>query len=151
MSILTLPSFLVNFDFAAIAPLVEADDHRPTAGPDFTPTAEEEAEAAEPLNEDDFGVRTDDEWEAMANDAHALDVVCSGFSWMRFRRGPKGPLQPPRRIGTTFQKWLLVSVQAGNQGPLVRDEHGFVAVYMVCEPSIHYYRIMTCWFEYIFR
>jgi hypothetical protein len=51
MSILTLPAVPVNFDFAADAP--KADDCRPTAGPDFIPSVEEEAEAAELLNGDE--------------------------------------------------------------------------------------------------
>ena len=52
------------------------DDYRPTAGPDFTPTPEEEAEAAELLNDDE------PDWDALADDAMALDVVCSGIPWL---------------------------------------------------------------------
>ena len=79
MTILTLPAPVVNFDFAVIAPAVETDDYRPTAGPDFTPTLEEETEAAELLNGDDADAEpTDDEWEAMAEAAYAMDRVCSG-------------------------------------------------------------------------
>ncbi len=78
MSILTLAAVAVNFDFSADTD--EADDFRPTAGPDFTPTPEEEAEAAELLNGDDEP--SDAEWDRRADDAHALDVVCSGYSWL---------------------------------------------------------------------
>jgi hypothetical protein len=64
----------VNFDLSAVAP--EADDFRPTAGPDYIPTAEEEAEAAELLNGD--YEPTDAEWEEMAEDAAAMDRVYLG-------------------------------------------------------------------------
>ena len=73
MSILTLPASVVNFDFAAIVPLVEADDYRPTAGPDFMPTAEEEAEAAALLNDE-----PEPDWDALAEDSAAMDRVCLG-------------------------------------------------------------------------
>ncbi len=57
----------------------EPDDFRPTAGPEFAPTAEEETEAAELLNTpDDDPEPTDAEWDARADDAHAIDRVCSG-------------------------------------------------------------------------
>ena len=64
----------------------ESDDFRPTPDPDFTPTDEDEAEAVELLNgngeSDDFDTRTDAEWEAMAEDAAAMDAVCSGLTWL---------------------------------------------------------------------
>jgi hypothetical protein len=64
----------------------ESDDFRPTPDSDFTPTDEEEAEAVELLNGsgngDDFDTRTDAEWEAMAEDAAAMDAVCSGLAWL---------------------------------------------------------------------
>ncbi len=79
MSILAAPAPIVNFDFPAVA--TEADDFRPTAGPDYIPTAEEEAEAAELLNGDD--AEPDDAyWDARADDAHALAVVSSGYAWL---------------------------------------------------------------------
>jgi hypothetical protein len=68
--------------FALPAPADEADDFRPSAGPDFIPTAEEEAEAAALFNGDDFDVRTDAEWDEMAKDAAAMDAVCSGLAWL---------------------------------------------------------------------
>jgi hypothetical protein len=37
--------------------------------------------------------------------------------------------------------WYLV--EQGIRGLLVPDERGFAVVYMICEPSSHYYRIMT--------
>ena len=73
MSILTLPAPVVNFDFAVIAP--EAEEYRPTAGPDFYPTADEEAEASELLNDPE---PSDAQWEEWAEDAFAMDRVCSG-------------------------------------------------------------------------
>lgn len=72
------PTPAVVFALPAVAP--EADESRPTAGPDFTPTAKEEAEAAELLNGDD---EPDDAyWDARADDAHSLDAVSSGYSWL---------------------------------------------------------------------
>jgi hypothetical protein len=68
--------------FALPALANEAEDFRPTAGPDFTPSLDEEAEAAALFNGDDFDVRTDAEWEEMAEDAAAMDAVCSGHSWL---------------------------------------------------------------------
>jgi hypothetical protein len=62
------PSFVVE---------PEADDYRPTAGPEFTPTPEEEAEAAELLNGND-----EPDWDVLADDAMVLDAVCSGASWL---------------------------------------------------------------------
>ncbi len=79
MSILTAPAPVVNFDFADVAP--EAEESRPTAGPDFAPTPEEEAEAAELLN-GDVAEPDDAYWDARADDAHALDMVSSGYAWL---------------------------------------------------------------------
>jgi hypothetical protein len=75
MSILILPVLFVNFDFDFAAP--DADDFRPTAGPDFTPTPEELAEAAELLN-----VEGEPDWDALADDSHALAVVSTGYAWL---------------------------------------------------------------------
>ncbi len=72
MSILILFDSPVNFDFPAEAP--EIDDFRPTAGPDFIPTPEEEAEAGELLNGDE---PTDADWDARADESAAMDAVCS--------------------------------------------------------------------------
>jgi hypothetical protein len=68
----------------------ESDDFRPTPDSEFTPTDEEAAEAVELLNGngdgngngDDFDARTDAEWDAMAEDAAAMDAVCSGLAWL---------------------------------------------------------------------
>ena len=62
----------------------DSDDFRPTPDSDFTPTVEEEAEAAELLNGngDDFDTRTDAEWEAMAEGAAAMEAICSGYAWL---------------------------------------------------------------------
>jgi hypothetical protein len=37
--------------------------------------------------------------------------------------------------------WYLI--ETGIRGLLVPDERGIAVVYMICEPSSHYYRIMT--------
>lgn len=37
--------------------------------------------------------------------------------------------------------WYLIEV--GIRGLLVPDERGSAVVYMLCEPSSHYYRVMT--------
>jgi hypothetical protein len=56
-----------------------SDDYRPTAGPDFIPTSEEDAEAVELFNIPDHDSEpTDAEWDARADDAYAMDRVCSG-------------------------------------------------------------------------
>ena len=64
----------------------EADERRPTAGPDFVPTLEEVAEAAELIHGNDGGSfdldPTDAEWDAMAEDAQHLDAACSGYPWL---------------------------------------------------------------------
>jgi hypothetical protein len=72
MSILTASVPIVNFDF----PSPDPDEYRPTAGPDFTPTPEELEEAAWLLNSDE------PDWDTLAKDDLALDVVSSGHSWM---------------------------------------------------------------------
>ena len=59
------------------AATLDADEYRPSAGPDFTPTADEEAEAVELLNGD-----VEPDWDGLADDATALDAVCSGRPWM---------------------------------------------------------------------
>ena len=75
MSTLTATSPFVNFDLPAEAS--ETDDYRPPVGPDFVPTAAEEAEAAELRNAED-----EPDWDAMAEDAYALTVISSGQAWL---------------------------------------------------------------------
>jgi hypothetical protein len=77
MSILTAIPEAVNFDFAPSIVAEPDDEHRPTAGPDFIPTPEEEAQAAELLNGDD-----EPDWDTWADDAMALDSVCLGTPWL---------------------------------------------------------------------
>jgi hypothetical protein len=55
----------------------DADDYRPSVGPDYIPTSEEEAEAAELLNNE-----IEPDWDSLAEDALALDIVCSGYPWL---------------------------------------------------------------------
>jgi hypothetical protein len=76
MSTLTAILPAVNFAFPATRAVEVADDFRPTAGPDYTPTAEEEAEAAELLNADEADSEPD--WDAMAEDAAMMDRYCLG-------------------------------------------------------------------------
>ena len=59
-------------------PIPEPDDYRPPAGPDFTPTPEEEAEAVELLNNAGVPGLPDPNWDAKAEDAFAMDRVAAG-------------------------------------------------------------------------
>ncbi len=63
-------------DAHRFTPAVALDDYRPTAGPDFIPTAEEEAWAAEQLNGDSGP--TDAEWDLMAEESAAMDAHEAG-------------------------------------------------------------------------
>src|SRR5262249_53301759 len=47
----------------------------------------------------------------------------------------------PAVLGLDNGVWY--SIQQGMRGVLVSDEHGAARVYVVCEPSSHYYGIMT--------
>ena len=65
-------------NFTLLTPAVEVvDDYRPTAPPEFTPTPEEEAEASELLNGE-----SEPDWDSLAEDSMALDLVCSGYPWL---------------------------------------------------------------------
>ena len=79
MSILTAILPPVNFD--RVSPIISApeDEARPTAGPDFIPTAEEEAEAADLFAP---GSEGEPDWDALADNSASLDAVCSGRSWL---------------------------------------------------------------------
>lgn len=82
MSILAAFPTAVNFEIATANIAPEADGFRPTAGPDYIPTAEEEAEAAELLNGDDFPAYGDDDLEEMALASYAMDRISSGVPWL---------------------------------------------------------------------
>ena len=71
----------------------EGDEHRPTAGPDFVPTSEDQLEAIGLLNRDatDFWpaswpdlleVSTVSDWDYQAEAAHEAERVASGNPWL---------------------------------------------------------------------
>jgi hypothetical protein len=47
----------------------------------------------------------------------------------------------PATLGFEHGVWYVI--HEGIRGLLVPDERGIAVVYMICEPSSHYYRIMT--------
>jgi hypothetical protein len=47
----------------------------------------------------------------------------------------------PAALG--FERGVWFRIRQGIRGVLVPDEHGIAVVYMICEPSSHYYQIMT--------
>ena len=51
------------------------------------------------------------------------------------------PVDIPATLG--FEKGVWYRIRQGIRGLIVSDEHGDPVVYMICEPSTHYYRIMT--------
>jgi len=80
MSILTAFPVAVNFEFPAVPAVEVADDFRPTAGPDYIPSADECDEAAALFGDDDEP--TDAGWDRRADDALALETVSRGYAWM---------------------------------------------------------------------
>jgi hypothetical protein len=76
MSILTFAPAAVNFAFPATPAVEVADDFRPTAGPDFIPTTDEDAEASELLN-GDVGDHEPD-YDALAEESAMMDRYCLG-------------------------------------------------------------------------
>jgi hypothetical protein len=51
------------------------------------------------------------------------------------------PVEIPATLGCERGIWYVV--KQGMRGILVPDERGMAVCYMLCEPSSHYYRIMT--------
>jgi hypothetical protein len=47
----------------------------------------------------------------------------------------------PATLGYEHGVWY--AIREGIRGLLVRDEQGIAVCYMICEPSSHYYRVMT--------
>ena len=47
----------------------------------------------------------------------------------------------PASLG--FERGVWFRIRQGIRGLLVPDEHNEHVVYMICEPSTHYYRVMT--------
>jgi hypothetical protein len=51
------------------------------------------------------------------------------------------PVDIPASLGLDHGVWFRV--RQGVRGLLVPDERGIAVVYMICEPSSHYYQVMT--------
>jgi hypothetical protein len=47
----------------------------------------------------------------------------------------------PATLG--YERGVWYTIREGIRGLLVADEHGIAVCYMICEPSSHYYRVMT--------
>jgi len=71
----------------------------------------------------------------------------TGWTWLETidSGGWKGkeavPVDIPASLGLERGVWYRV--RQGMRGLLVPDERGCAVVYMICEPSSHYYQIMT--------
>ncbi len=72
----------------------------------------------------------------------------TGWTWLGtiqeggWRHLPAIPVDIPASFGLERRGvWYLI--EQGIRGLLVPDERGCAVVYMICEPSSHYYRIMT--------
>ena len=72
----------------------------------------------------------------------------TGWTWLEtirsggWRHLPAVPVEIPATYALERRGvWYLV--ERGIRGLLVPDERGAAVVYMICEPSSHYYRIMT--------
>lgn len=71
----------------------------------------------------------------------------TGWTWKetvdaggwRFARAV--PVVIPASLGLEQGVWYRI--RQGIRGLLVPDERGFAVAYMICEPSTHYYQIMT--------
>jgi hypothetical protein len=72
----------------------------------------------------------------------------TGWTWLQTIREGGGRNSPaiPVDIPATYaleRRGVWYLVERGIRGLLVPDERGAAVVYMICEPSSHYYRIMT--------
>ncbi|HEU5116373.1 MAG TPA: hypothetical protein VFT74_06800 [Isosphaeraceae bacterium] len=71
----------------------------------------------------------------------------TGWTWLETVRtgGWRGtdaiPVDIPATYGLERGRWF--AIREGIRGLLVPDERGRAVVYMLCEPSSHYYRVMT--------
>jgi hypothetical protein len=74
-------------------------------------------------------------------------LPCTGWTWQssieagRWVTGEPVPVDIPATMGLEGGVWF--HIREGIRGLLVHDEHGCPSVYMICEPSSHYYRVMT--------
>jgi hypothetical protein len=70
-----------------------------------------------------------------------------GWTWLETIEGGgwRGTGAIPVDIPVTFalERGVWYRVRQGIRGLLVPDEWGAAVAYMVCEPSSHYYRVMT--------
>lgn len=71
----------------------------------------------------------------------------TGWTWKETveQGGWTGSTPAVARIAASLglEKGIWYRVRQGMHGLLVVDEHGRDVVYMICEPSSHYYRVMT--------
>jgi hypothetical protein len=51
------------------------------------------------------------------------------------------PVDIPATLGMERGVWYRI--RQGIRGVLVPDERGIAVAYMICEPSSHYYQVMT--------
>src|SRR5262249_54218818 len=71
----------------------------------------------------------------------------TGWTWRQTVEGGRWrelgaiPVDIPASFGLERGRWF--AVREGFRGILVPDERGLAVAYMICEPSTHYYRIMT--------
>jgi hypothetical protein len=72
----------------------------------------------------------------------------TGWTWLesiregRWRGSGAIPVDIPASYGLERRGvWYLIEI--GIRGLLVPDERGIAVCYMICEPSTHYYRVMT--------
>jgi hypothetical protein len=71
----------------------------------------------------------------------------TGWTWLEsieggmWRNLEARPVDIPAVLG--YERGTWYTIREGIRGLLVPDERGCAVVYMVCEPSSHYYRVMT--------
>ena len=71
----------------------------------------------------------------------------TGWTWLNtvdgggWRHLDAVPVDIPASLGLDRGVWYRV--RQGMRGVLVPDERGAAVVYMVCQPSTHYYQVMT--------
>ena len=71
----------------------------------------------------------------------------TGWTWLEtvrqggWRDSGAIPVDIPATLGLERGRWYRI--RQGIRGLLVPDERGYAVAYMLCEPSSHYYRVMT--------
>jgi hypothetical protein len=71
----------------------------------------------------------------------------TGWTWLEtvqqggWRESGAIPVDIPATLGLERGRWYRI--RQGIRGLLVPDERGLAVAYMLCEPSSHYYRVMT--------